>query len=90
VGLLVETKPTSFITRHEQAARSYGPLDFACTAFQQQYDDCGYVALNHDELYARFADVWPDVLAFIRTGRFSATMSRTPLAGDPLVTRTQQ
>ena len=42
-----------------------------------------YVDLNHDELYVRFADVWPDVLAFIRSGRFSSGANRTPPSGDP-------
>ena len=40
--------------------------------------------LNHDELYVRFAEVWPEVLAFIRTGRFSSAADRTAPRGDPL------
>jgi hypothetical protein len=82
VGLLVETTPTAFIRRHADAARRHGPFDFACTAFAQPYDDCAYVALSHDELYARFADVWPEVRAFIRMGRFTASADRTPPADD--------
>ena len=84
VGLVVETSPTSFIRDHEQTARSYGPFRFACDAFAQRHDDCMYVTLNHDELYVRFAEVWPEVLAFIRTGRFSSAANRTPPQGDPL------
>ena len=84
VGLLVESTPTAFVREHEKDVRAYGPLAFDCDAFNQRYDDCGYLRLNHDELYVRFADVWPDLLAFIRTGRFTSAIDRTPPRGDPL------
>ena len=87
VGLVVETTPTSFIKDHAQIARSYGPLRFECDAFGQRHDDCMYVDLNHDDLYVRFAQVWPEVLAFIRTGRFSSVAGRTPPSGDPLASQ---
>jgi hypothetical protein len=90
VGLVVETSPTSFIRDHEQAARSYGAFRFECDAFGQRHDDCMYVDVNHDELYVRFAEVWPEALAFIRTGRFSSAASRTPPRGDPLAPRMRQ
>ena len=80
VALLVETKPTSFIKHHEKTARGYGAFHFECDAFMQRYEDCMYVPLNHDELYNQFAEVWPELLAFIRTGRFSSTVNRTPPA----------
>jgi hypothetical protein len=84
VALVVETTPTSFIKRYEQTARGYGPIRFECDAFMQRYDDCLYLQMNHDELYVRFAEVWPELLAFIRTGRFTSTANRTPPSGDPL------
>jgi len=84
VGLVVETSPTEFIRDHEKTARSYGPFHFECGAFAQRHDDCMYVDLNHDELYVRFAEVWPEALGFIRTGRFSTAAGRTPPRGDPL------
>jgi hypothetical protein len=84
VALMVETTPTSFIKRHEKAARGYGPFRFECDAFTQRYDDCLYLSMNHDELYVRFADVWPELLAFIRTGRFTTAANRTLPTGDPL------
>ena len=84
VALMVETMPTSFIKRYEKTARGYGPFRFECDAFMQRYDDCLYVAMNHDELYVRFAEVWPELHAFIRTGRFTSTANRTPPTGDPL------
>jgi hypothetical protein len=90
VGLVVETSPTEFIRDHEKTARSYGAFRFECDAFGQRHDDCMYVNMNHDELYVRFAEVWPDVLAFIRNGRFSAAAGRTPPSGDPLASRTRQ
>ena len=90
VGLLVETMPTSFIRDHEQTARSYGAFRYECDAFAQYHDDCFFVDLNHDELYRRFAEVWPDVLSFIRTGRFSNAANRTPPSGDPFATGRRQ
>ena len=78
IGLVVESKPTSFIRRHEQAAREYGPYAFDCGAFGQRHDDCAFVDMHHDELYLRFAELWPDLLTFIQTGRFSAAADRTP------------
>jgi hypothetical protein len=76
VGLVVETMPTSFIRRFATTASRYGPYQFECDAFRQRYDDCVYLAMNHDELYERFADVWPDIRAFIRTGKFTPSANR--------------
>jgi hypothetical protein len=88
VGLMVESKPTSFVQRHEDAARKSGPFDFGCDSFVQRYDDCLYLALDHDDVYARFAEVWPELVAFMRTGRFTDAANRTPPTGDPLARRT--
>jgi hypothetical protein len=78
VGLVVETVPTSFIRRFAATARRYGPYRFECDAFGQRYDDCAFVALSHDQIYSRFAEVWPDVRSFIREGRFGVSANRTP------------
>jgi hypothetical protein len=78
VGIVVETKPTRFIRRHANAARRQGPYEFACDRLGQRHDDCVYVALDHHELYRRFAEVWPEVRSFIRTGRFSRSANRLP------------
>jgi hypothetical protein len=90
VGLIVESTPTSFIRRYENAARAHGPFQFECAALGQRHDDCLYLPLNHDEIYARFAEVWPELLSFIRTGRFSGAANRTPPAGDPFARRKSQ
>lgn len=66
VALLVETKPTRFIERHDKAP---GVFRFDCDALGQRYDDCERVAMNHDEIYARFGELWPAVETFIQTGR---------------------
>ena len=77
IGLVVETEPTRFIQRFAETARGYGPYDFACEAFGQPFDDCLYAILDHDQLYTRFSEVWPDVLAFIRRGQFTDSAERT-------------
>jgi hypothetical protein len=87
IALLVESTPTAFIRRHERAARGMGAFDFECHSFGQRHDDCGYVDFSHDELYEHFDKVWPQLLAFIRTGRFTNEMNRTPPAGDPFSRR---
>jgi len=87
VALMVESMPTAFIKQHEAAARKDGPFDFDCDSFVQRYDDCLYLAMDHDDVYARFADIWPELIAFIQTGRFSDTANRTPPTGDPLTRR---
>lgn len=89
IGLVVETSPTSFIIDHKDVARSYGPFHFECDALAQRHDDCMYVRFSHDELYVHFAEVWPEVLGFIRNGRFSSAANRTPPSGDPLAATRQ-
>jgi hypothetical protein len=78
IGLVVETEPTPFIRRFAKAANTQGPYRFECDALGQRHDDCLFVAINHDDLYGRFAELWPDVRAFIREGRFTAAANRTP------------
>jgi hypothetical protein len=84
VAIVVESMPTAFINKHDEAARQYGPFRFACDSFRQRHDDCLYLPMNHDDLYTRFAEVWPEVLAFMRTGRFSDAANRVPPADNAL------
>lgn len=84
VGMMIETLPTPFIKRYSNAARAYGPFVFGCESFAQPHDDCIFIALNHEEMYTRFGEIWPDVRAFIRTARFTATANRTPPQRDNL------
>ena len=86
VGLMVETKPTGFVRRFAKAADRKGPYQFACDAFAQPHDDCMYVALNHTELYTHFAELWPDVQAFIQGSRFTSTANRRAPAGPMRLT----
>ena len=84
VALMVESTPTAFIRRYEKAAREYGPFRFDCGSFLQRFDDCAYLPMNHDELYVRFAEIRPELLTFIRTGRFSDAANRMPPVTDSL------
>jgi hypothetical protein len=45
--------------------------------------------MSHDELYPRFAEVWPEVRSFIRTGRFTPDANRTPPAARLAANRRQ-
>jgi hypothetical protein len=78
VGLVVETMPTRFIKRFAADAAKQGPYQFECGAFAQRFDDCFYVAMNHNQLYTRFGDMWPEVRSFIRAGHFTPAANRTP------------
>lgn len=82
VGIVVETVPTGFIKRFRETAASYGPYAFGCKSLGQRHDDCIFLELSHGEMYSRFPDIWPDVRAFIRSGRFSASAVRTAPAPD--------
>lgn len=82
VGIVVETVPTGFIKRFRETAASYGPYSFECDSLGQRHDDCIFLGLNHGEMYSRFADIWPEVRAFIHSGRFSASAARTPPEPD--------
>ena len=84
IGLVVETAPTGFVTRFRNRARSYGPFEFDCAALDQPHDDCIFAELNHGELYTRFGEVWPELRAFIRDGRFTLAADRTPPEQDAL------
>jgi hypothetical protein len=84
VGVLVETKPTDFMRGRARQADAYGPFRFGCDAMRQRSDDCAYVALNHDEMYERFAGLWPDLESFIRTGAFGEAAVRTAPAHETL------
>jgi hypothetical protein len=84
VALLVETRPTTFVSKRAAAARRYGPFRFDCDSFGQPHDDCAFVTMSHDQIYERFSDILPEVVAFIRTGRFSSAAVRQPPAIDPL------
>jgi len=84
VALLVETRPTMFVSKRAAAARKYGPFRFDCDGFEQPHNDCAFVAMSHDQMYHRFSDILPEVVAFIRTGRFSSAAVRQPPAIDPL------
>lgn len=77
VGVIVETVPTGFVKRFHKTASSYGPFEFDCGELGQPSDDCIYAALNHGQLYTRFGDLWPELRAFIRDGRFTARAERT-------------
>jgi hypothetical protein len=72
------------VKRFRNAARSYGPFAFDCAALAQPHDDCMFAALNHTDLYTHFGEVWPEVRAFIRDGRFTSGANRTPPQQDAL------
>jgi hypothetical protein len=89
VGVLVETRPTGFVRRFAATAQRYGPLRFDCDELGQRYDDCAFVPFDHDDMYRRFADLWPDLRTFIHTGRFTPDAIRMPPAADPLLAAQQ-
>ena len=71
VGLLVETEPTAFVRRHARPEDLPAASAFDCDAIGEAYDDCAHVAMNHEDLYTRFGEVWPHIATFMHTGRFT-------------------
>jgi hypothetical protein len=76
VGLVIETEPTAFVRRHARPDDLPAASAFDCDAIGERYDDCVHVAMRHGELYTRFAEIWPDVDAFMHTGRFTDGAAR--------------
>lgn len=68
VALLVETEPTPFITHHAKDGDAPPADAFECDRMGQRYDACAHVAMNHDELYTRFGELWPSLESFMRSG----------------------
>lgn len=66
VGLVVETRATRL------ARLLVRERDLSCDplVFGQRYDDAIELPLDHDAMYTRFDEVVPDVVHFIRHGRF--------------------
>lgn len=82
IGLIVESKPTSFVRFFSEKANAIGPYDFSKDAFGQRLDDCIYVQLTHDEMYARFSELVPEIQHFIAKKKFSPGADRTAPTGD--------
>lgn len=49
----------------------------------ERYDDFTYIWPDHAQVYYRWDVVGPEVLHFIKHGRFTAQARRTPLGNDP-------
>lgn len=81
-GLIVETKATSLMRFFKEEALAFGPVQFDFASFQQKHDDAVYWPFNHTQMYDRFEELEPLLLAFIELGRFPENSNRTE-PGDP-------
>ncbi|MBL8018042.1 MAG: hypothetical protein JNM27_00120 [Leptospirales bacterium] len=82
IGLIVESRPTSFVRFFDEKANAMGPFDFAPESFKQKSMDCIYVPLTHDEMYTRFGELVPEIQHFIQKKKFSSGADRNAPTGD--------
>ena len=82
IGIIVESKATKLIRMFRKKTLSYGPIDWQNLNFKQAHDDLIYTRLNHDEMYVTFDEIGPDIIEFLRTGKFLSEARRTPFTWD--------
>lgn len=82
-GLIIENRATWIVRLYKDETLALGPLSFAPEALSSSHVDHCYVWLDHFAMYHAFDVVGPEVLSFIRTGRFSNQARRLPFKGDP-------
>jgi len=85
IGLLIETIPTKLILRHRKTAISLGPVDWSVDSLHQTYTDYFYASVNHDEMYTHIEKVGPEIMSFIKTGKFGEKANRTAPNSNPLI-----
>lgn len=84
IGLIIENRLIEFIRKPviygliDAAYFSEDKYSYAPASFGERYDDFTYVPLNHAEVYFRWDVIGPEVLHFIKHGRFTAQARRTP------------
>lgn len=83
VGVLVESKATNLIRLFRKKTMSYGSIDWHNLDFNQPHSDMIYTRLNHDQMYITFEEVGPDIMSFIRSGRFLSNSRRVAFDWDP-------
>ncbi len=85
IGLLIETIPTKLILRHRKTAISLGPVDWSVGFLHQEYTDYFYAPVNHDEMYTHIEKVGPEIMSFIKTGKFGEKANRIAPNSNPLI-----
>lgn len=83
VGLIVESKATFLIKKFKKKTMSYGAIDWHQLEFNQPHQDLIFTRLNHDEMYVTFSEIGADMMAFIRTGKFTFAARRVAFDWDP-------
>ncbi len=82
MGIIVESKATSFIRFFKKKTMSYGSIDWQNLEFNQAHDDLIYTWLNHDQMYVRFDIIGADILSFVKNGKFTSEAKREPYDWD--------
>jgi len=84
IGLLIETKPTKLILRHQATAASLGLVNWSVEHLNQQHSDFCYIPMDHDDLYTAIEKASPQVFDFIQTGHFGEKADRVAPTTNPL------
>jgi hypothetical protein len=82
-GMMIETKATPYVRRHQQQVLAMGEISWAFEDFGQPCDDYCYLPLHHNDMYRRFDVMGGEIVHFFRSGCFTSGATRTPPADDP-------
>lgn len=81
-GLLVESKPTPYVTAHEKAVLAAGEIDWSLDQFPGTWTDAAYIPAHHDEIYVDPGILWAPFVSFIQNGAFPADTPRALVVSD--------
>jgi hypothetical protein len=91
IGIIMESRATKLIRKHKASALAPGGPDWSIAGRNQDCDDYFYTLNNHDEMYHDFGEIGPEILYFLRNGKFTEKAPRTKPSLDPFTkTRPKQ
>jgi hypothetical protein len=85
IGVLIESKATKMVRIFKKKVMNYGPIHWRNLDFSQEYDDAIFTRLDHDEFYYSFETIGPDIMTFIKTGKFTEDARREWFGWDPMI-----
>ena len=87
IGILVEGKATRLVRHFKSEVMAKGVIEWTALDFRQDHDDLMFVPFDHVEMYSQFDLLGPEILHFIRNGRFTGDARRTWYGWDPFKKR---
>lgn len=85
IGIIVESKATPLMRHFKKETIAKGIINWEELDFNQDHDDLIFTRLNHDEMYITFDEIGPDILHFLKKGRFKKDTRRKWFGWDPFL-----